>query len=76
MTVIAIEADDKSIGIVVPQVVDIEVHKQEALQTPSPRLFHPRLLPFIQGYLMSSSSPVLDAKALIQDSQLQIYRLN
>lgn len=76
LTAIAIEADDKSVGIVVPQVVDIEVHKPEALQTPSPGLFHPGLLPFIQGYLTSSSSPVLDAKALIQDSQLQIYRLN
>lgn len=76
LTAIAIEADDKSVGIVVPQVIDIEVHRPEALQTPYPGLFHPRLLPFIQGYLTASSSPVLNALALIQDSQLQMHRLN
>ncbi len=76
LTAIAIQVDDKYLGIVVPQVVDIEEHSPQALQTPSAGLFPPSLLPFIQGYLTDSSSPVLATKALIQDSQLQIYRLN
>jgi len=76
LTTIAIQADDKSLGIVVPQVMDIEEHSPEALQIPPTGLFPPKLLPLIQRYLTDSSSPVLDTKALIQDSQLQMHHLN
>lgn len=74
LTAIAIQADRKCLGIVVPQVIDIEVHSPQALQTPSTGLFPSRLLPFLQGYLTDTSSPVLDGKTLIQDSQLQMHR--
>ena len=74
LTAIAIQADDKCLGIVVPQVIDIEVHSLQALQTPSAGLFPSKLLPFLQGYLSDSNSPVLDGKTLIQDSQLQTHR--
>ncbi|HCF27721.1 MAG TPA: chemotaxis protein [Cyanobacteria bacterium UBA11049] len=76
LTAIAIQADDKSLAIVVPQVMDIEEHNPQALQIPSTGLFPSKLLPFIQRYLTDSSSPVLDTKALIQDSQLQMHHLN
>lgn len=73
LTVIILHNDDKYIGIVVPKVVDIEMHDLQEMQYPSEDLFSPNILPFLKGYLIRSSSPVLDVNALIEDSQLQQY---
>ena len=71
LTVIILHDEDKYIGIVVPKVVDIEMHDLQEMQYPSEDLFSPNILPFLKGYLIRSSSPVLDIDALIKDSQLQ-----
>ena len=70
---IVIQAQGKSLGLIVPEVIDIESHNPKQLQPPAIDLFPPTLLPFIQGYLVRSSSPVLDASALITDSRLQVH---
>lgn len=73
LTVIILHNNDKYIGIVVPKVVDIEMHDLQEMQYPSEDLFSPNILPFLKGYLIRSSSPVLDINALIEDRQLQRY---
>ena len=74
LTVIIIHNEDKSLGIIVPKVVDIETHDLQEMQYPSEELFLPNILPFLQGYLIRSSSPVLDIDSLIEDTRLQMYR--
>ena len=73
LTAIILHDEDKYIGIVVPKVVDIEMHDLQEMQYPSEDLFSPNILPFLKGYLIRSSSPVLDINALIKDPQLQRY---
>lgn len=70
---VVIQDKDKFLGIVVPQVIDIEIHNLENMQYPSAELFSPAILPFVAGYLTRSSSPVLSVAALITDPQLQMY---
>lgn len=70
---IVIQSQGKSLGLIVPQVIDIESHDLAQLQPPTADLFPASLLPFIQGYLVRSSSPVLDATLLIGDQRLQVH---
>lgn len=70
---IVIQSQSKSLGLMVPQVIDIERHDPTQLQPPTADLFPATLLPFIQGYLVRSSSPVLDANRLIGDRRLQVH---
>lgn len=70
---IVIQSQGKSLGLIVPQVIDIESHDLTQLQPATADLFPATLLPFIQGYLVRSSSPVLDASTLLGDRRLQIH---
>jgi positive phototaxis protein PixI len=70
---IVVQAQGKSLGLVVPQVIDVESHAPTQLQPPTMDLFPPTLLPFLQGYLVRSSSPVLNADALMTDRRLQAH---
>lgn len=70
---IVIQSQGKSLGLMVPQVIDIERHDLSQLQPPTADLFPVTLLPFIQGYLVRSSSPVLDANRLVGDRRLQVH---
>lgn len=72
LTVIAIQDGEKCLGLVVPKVVDIEMHDTQEMQPASSELFSPQILPFLQGYLIHSSTPVLNPRVLIEDSQLQL----
>ena len=71
LTVIVIQHKEKYLGMVVPKVIDIEMHDAREMQLATEDLFSPQILPFLQGYLIRSSSPVLDPISLIEDSQLQ-----
>ncbi len=73
VTAIVIQDGDNFIGMVVPKVIDIEMHNLQNMHSPSSELFSPQILPFIQGYLTDTNTPILDVKALIEDSQLQMY---
>lgn len=70
---IVIQAQKHSLGLIVSQVIDLESYDSTQLQPPSIDLFPSTLLPFMQGYLVRSSSPVLDAHALIADRRLQVH---
>lgn len=72
VTAIVIQTDRKVLGLVVPQLRDIEVHSLQELHPPT-AAFPAKLLSFMQGYFSSSSSPVLNAHALIQDPLLQVH---
>ena len=70
---IVMEVEGQFLGLVVPQVNDIEWHDPQQLQPPSATLFSPKLLPFVQGYLNGSGSTVLNPVAIAQ-SLLQLNR--
>jgi chemotaxis signal transduction protein len=72
VTAIVIQTDRKFLGLVVPQLRDIEVHSLQQLHPPT-AAFPAKLLSFMQGYFTSSSSPVLKAQAFIQDPLLQVH---
>ncbi|MBD1849033.1 chemotaxis protein CheW [Leptolyngbya sp. FACHB-711] len=74
LTVIVIEVEHQTLGLVVSEVLEIEPYPLQQIQPALADLFSPQLQPFIQGYLSSSSSPVLSLKALINDPRLQIYQ--
>jgi chemotaxis signal transduction protein len=74
LTVIVVEIEHQTLGLVVPNVLDIEQHPLQHMQPPAADLFAPGLLPFIQGLLARSGTPVLSLSALMHDSTLQIHR--
>lgn len=71
LNTITIQATGESLGLVVPEVMDIETHATRQIQPPSADLFSSQLLPFLAGYLTRSCSPVFSASALIEHLQLQ-----
>jgi chemotaxis signal transduction protein len=70
---IVIQGEHTFMGVVVPRATDIETHNMQQLQPPIAGLFSTKLLSCMQGYFVASSSPVLNAKALIQDPLLQVH---
>ncbi|MBD2102306.1 chemotaxis protein CheW [Leptolyngbya sp. FACHB-261] len=62
--VITVQIRNQVLGLVVPQVNDIEPHEIRQIQPATAALFPSRLLPFIQGYLTESGSAVLDVVAI------------
>ena len=69
---IAIESDRQFLGIVVPRLGDVEVHDRQQLQPPT-TAFPAKLKSFMSGYFIAAQSPVLNARALNQDSRLQVH---
>jgi chemotaxis signal transduction protein len=65
---IVLECDAQNLGLVVPQIEDIEWHDSPNVQPPSAGLFPDRLLPFVQGYLSEASSMVLNPSAIARAS--------
>lgn len=63
---ITICAAGQSVGLVVPQLMDIETHDAKQIQPPNGDLFASDLVPFLAGYLADSRSPILSASALIE----------
>ncbi|AOY80699.1 chemotaxis protein CheW [Moorena producens JHB] len=71
---IVVQANDQSVGLVVSQVNDIELHELEQLQPASSGLFPQSLLPFLLGYLPGDGSTVLDVKAITEFSLWQTHQ--
>jgi positive phototaxis protein PixI len=69
-----VQVDDRSIGLVVQQVNDIELHELDRLQAAAPGLFSPGLMPFVLGYLPRASGTVLDVTAITASSLWQRHR--
>lgn len=73
---IVVQQGKKSLGLVVPEVCEIEEHNPEELLLPSADLFPQALLPFIQGYFVHDRSIVLDVSSVLKDQSLQIHSFN
>ena len=72
-TIVVHRDDGELMGLVVPQVLDIESYAPEHLQEPDPNLFPETVLPFVYRYLPQNLSLVLNIQGLMQDTKLQRY---
>lgn len=70
---IVVTVNEYAVGLVVPQVDDIELHDLQQLQPSAPGLFPPKLLPFVLGALPNGST-VLDVIGITQYHLWQIHR--
>jgi positive phototaxis protein PixI len=70
VTAIAIQTDTDPIGMVVPQIFDIEIYDLQELQS-IPAHFPSPLATLMQGYFPQCGIPVLDAHAVLRHLQLQ-----
>jgi positive phototaxis protein PixI len=61
-----VQVQGQSVGLVVQQVNDIELHDLQQLQPVAPGLFPPKLLPFVLGALRGDNGTVLDVIAIAQ----------
>ena len=73
LSAIVVQSSCKSLGLIVPEIYEIEEQNPETLLNPSPDLFSPQIARFIKGYFRHDRSVVLDAAAVIQDPFLQIH---
>jgi positive phototaxis protein PixI len=64
LVVMVLQVENQSVGIGVSQVNDVELHDLQSLQTATPGLFPPGLLPLIAGVLPGCLDAVLDMKAI------------
>lgn len=65
-TVMVVQVQGQSVGLVVQQVNDIELHDLQQLQPVAPGLFPAKLLPFVLGALRGDNGTVLDVIAIAQ----------
>lgn len=72
LNTITIQAAGQCLGLVVPQVIDLETQDTAQIQPPNADLFPLLLMPWLAGYVTPSCSPILSATALIE--QLQMAR--
>jgi positive phototaxis protein PixI len=75
---IAIEVEDKVLGLVVQQINDIERHKLQEMNLPAIGLFSPEVLPYLQGYLIGGQQEVLmvlNGAAIFQAPLWQMHKL-
>ena len=70
---IVVMVNEYAVGLVVPQVDDIELHDLQQLQPSAPGLFPPKLLPFVLGALPNGST-VLNVTGITQSHLWQIHR--
>lgn len=70
---IVVQVNRQSVGLVVQQVKDIELHELQQLQLAAAGLFPSRLLPFILGALPGDDGVVLDITAITQSPLWQLH---
>lgn len=64
--VVVIQTAQKTVGLVVPQVNDIELIDPQAIQQNAEDLYPPAIAPYVKGYLSDSLSIILNAEAIIK----------
>lgn len=69
-----VQVNDHSMGLVVSQVNDIELHQLEQLQSATPGLFPPKLLPFVLGALPGVKGIVLDITAIARSPMWKMHQ--
>lgn len=73
---IVVQVNDRALGLVVPEIYEIEEHNPSWLLNPSADLYPQQTLPFIKGYFKHDRSIVLDASVVMQDPSLQMHHFN
>ena len=68
---IVVEAENKLLGLVVSAISEIEQHDARQVQSPPPGVFPSLLMPYVAGYLVTSTSIILSASALVGDGRWQ-----
>lgn len=58
---IVVGFEEKSMGLVVSEVTDIEAYSRSQMRPSDPQLFSEQLLPFLQGYFITDSNDILVA---------------
>ncbi len=71
---IVVQSNSQSLGLVVSQVNDIELHDLQKLTNAAIGLFPPKLLPFVLGALPEGSGTVLNVTAITQCPLWQTHR--
>jgi positive phototaxis protein PixI len=66
--------NDRTLGLVVQRVNDIELHELQQLQPAVPGLFSPQQLPFLLGALPGDNGMVLNVTAITQCPLWQIHQ--
>lgn len=73
---IAVQVDNLSFGLIVPQINDIELHDPHQLLVPSIGIFPPEVLPYLKGYLIGDNNEVLmvvNAEAIAKAPLWQLH---
>lgn len=76
LSAIVIQSGRKSLGLIVPEIDEIQEYNPDTLLKPSPDLFPQPISSFIKGYFKHDRSVVLSAAAIFQDPALHIHPLN
>ncbi|MBD2775887.1 chemotaxis protein CheW [Iningainema tapete] len=71
---IVVQSNEGSVGLVVQQVDDIELHDLQQLQKVAPGFCLRTLLPFVLGVVLEDYSTVLDVTAITQCPLWQIHQ--
>lgn len=73
---IVIQVNGYALGLVVPEIYEIEEHNPKWLLSPFADLYPQRTLPFIKGHFKHDRSVVLNAAAVLQDPSLHMHPFN
>ncbi|HIK33888.1 MAG TPA: purine-binding chemotaxis protein CheW [Oscillatoriales cyanobacterium M59_W2019_021] len=71
---IVVGSEEKSMGLVVSEVTDIEAYSRAQMRPSDPQLFSDRLLPFLQGYFITDSNEILVALEVRSLFQVPTWR--
>ncbi|MEB3357053.1 MAG: chemotaxis protein CheW [Synechococcales bacterium] len=66
LTVVVMQQESRSLGLVVPCVMGIETYGKAQILPPDKERFSPSLRPFLGGCLANSTSPILSVAALMK----------
>jgi positive phototaxis protein PixI len=77
MTAIVVQHEDRSLGLAIARVSDIETYDRAQLQSASTQLFSAQTLPFLQGFTIDNQDEIvmtLDPSTIFQHPQWQQHR--
>ncbi len=76
MMVIVVQAEGKSLGILVRKLIDIYWLDTDLMKFPDPQLFKPEIIPQLHGYFINEAEDIiinLDADSIIKSPMWKIY---
>jgi positive phototaxis protein PixI len=76
LSAIVVHLNGNALGLVIPEIYEIEEYNPKTLLEPSADLQTSSIFPFIKGYFKHDRSLVLDGLAVLQDPSLQMHYFN